>query len=62
MQDAKKKVILCFVSYYLPGFKSGGPLRTIANMVDHLAPDFDFWIVTRDRDLGDAHGYENIKK
>lgn len=27
----------CVVDYYLPGFKGGGPLRTIANMRPMLA-------------------------
>ncbi|MBD3842600.1 MAG: glycosyltransferase [Campylobacterales bacterium] len=55
-----KPKILTFVSYYLPGYKAGGPLRTIANMVDHLSNDFEFWIVTRDRDLGDEEPYTDI--
>jgi len=30
-------------------------------MVDHLNHDFDFWIVTRDRDLGDTSTYTGIQ-
>ena len=55
-----KLKILCFVSFYLPGYKAGGPLRTIANMVDHLAEDIEFFIVTSDRDLGDDEPYKGI--
>ncbi len=55
-----KPKILVFVGYYLPGYKAGGPLRTIANMVEHLGQDFDFWIVTRDRDQGDIDSYVNV--
>jgi len=29
-------------------------------MVDHLSDEFEFWIVTRDRDLGDTEAYSNI--
>jgi glycosyltransferase involved in cell wall biosynthesis len=54
-------VILTLVSSYLPGYKAGGPLRTIANMVDHLSDEFDFWIITRDRDVGDASPYPDIQ-
>ena len=54
-----KPKILIFVGYYLPGYKAGGPLRTISNMVDHLSKDFEFWIVTRDRDLGGEYSYIN---
>lgn len=52
--------VLCLVSYYLPGFKAGGPLRTISNMVEHLGDDFEFWIITRDRDLGDDLPYPDL--
>lgn len=55
-----KPVILAFVKYYLPGYKSGGPVRTIANMVDHLGDYFDFRIVTEDRDAGDTEAYSGI--
>lgn len=55
-----KLKILCFISYYYPGYKAGGPLRTIVNMVEQLSDEFEFWIVTRDRDLGDASPYENV--
>lgn len=56
-----KPVVLAFAAYYLPGYRGGGPIRTIANMVERLADDFDFRIVTRDRDLHDQCAYENVK-
>jgi len=52
--------ILCFVDYYIPGYKGGGPLRTIQNMVSELGNEFDFWIVTRDRDYLDTGPYTNL--
>lgn len=55
-----KPIILTFVGHYLPGYKFGGPLRTIANIVHHLGQEFDFRIVTRDRDLRDDKAYEGI--
>lgn len=53
-----KPKILIFVSYYLPGFKAGGPIRSIANLVELFAQEYEFLIVTRDRDSGDAAPYE----
>ncbi|HJP60776.1 MAG TPA: glycosyltransferase, partial [Gemmatimonadaceae bacterium] len=44
--------ILCFADYYLPGFKAGGPIRALSNLVDALAGDIEFHIVTREYDLG----------
>ncbi|MBM0171285.1 glycosyltransferase family 4 protein [Altererythrobacter sp. C41] len=52
--------ILTFVGHYLPGYKAGGPIRTVAAMVDQLGDDFAFHIVTADRDLGDDAPYQNI--
>jgi len=54
-------IILTFVGYYLPGYKAGGALRTIANMVDHLGDELEFKIVALDRDLDDANPYPGIK-
>ncbi|MEZ5425532.1 MAG: glycosyltransferase family 4 protein [Pyrinomonadaceae bacterium] len=45
-----KPKILVVCDYYLPGYKSGGGMRTIVNMVDRLRDRFDFWIITRDHD------------
>jgi glycosyltransferase involved in cell wall biosynthesis len=56
-----RPIVLCFVDYYLPGFRAGGPTRTIANLVDMLGDEFDIRIVTRDRDFGDTKPYEGMK-
>lgn len=53
--------ILCFVSHYLPGYKSGGPVKSIYNLSEHLSRNFDFLIVTSDRDLNDTHPYSSIR-
>lgn len=55
-----RPVILTFAHYYLPGFKSGGPVRTIANMVEALGDEFEFRIVTSDRDFLDVAPYPGI--
>jgi len=61
MSVAAKPVILIFVGRYLPGFKAGGIISCVANIVNHLHGEFDFRIVTRDRDLGENNPYEGIK-
>jgi len=57
---ARKPVVLAFLHYYLPGYKSGGPIRTIANLVDTLGDEFDFRIVTSDRDATDTEPYPEL--
>lgn len=55
-----KPIILTFAAFYLPGYRGGGPIQTISNMVECLSDDFSFYIVTSDRDLGDAKSYPDI--
>jgi len=55
-----KPVILTFIGNYLPGYKAGGILRTIANTVDYLCEEFEFLIVTQDRDLLESAPYPDI--
>jgi glycosyltransferase involved in cell wall biosynthesis len=52
--------VFVLLEYYLPGYKAGGPLRTVSNMVDQLHDQFEFWIVTRDRDYADVVPYDGI--
>jgi glycosyltransferase involved in cell wall biosynthesis len=54
-----RKRVLCFTSYYLPGFKSGGPVRSLINFSEWLGDDLDIHIVTRNRDVGSTTPYEN---
>jgi glycosyltransferase involved in cell wall biosynthesis len=61
MNSAIKPIVLTFIGHYLPGYKAGGILRVTVNTVDHLCDDFEFRIVTRDRDLGDDTPYADIK-
>jgi glycosyltransferase involved in cell wall biosynthesis len=56
-----KPKVLTFTAFYLPGYRGGGPIRTISNMVDRLSDDFDFKIVTADRDAGDSSAYPDIQ-
>lgn len=57
-----KKRILVLSDYYLPGYKSGGGMRTIVNMVDRLKDRFEFFIVTRDHDGKlDRAQYNSVK-
>lgn len=53
--------ILVTTDFYLPGYRAGGPIRSIANLVDGLGDEFQFRIITRNRDLGVSVGYPNIQ-
>lgn len=50
--ESCRPVILIFVCHYLPGYRAGGPVRSISNLVAALGQEYTFKIVTSDRDLG----------
>lgn len=56
----KKRNILIMMGRYLPGYKDGGPVRTIKNLTDYLGQDYNFKILACDRDHGDEKSYDNI--
>jgi glycosyltransferase involved in cell wall biosynthesis len=56
-----KKTILVFSDWYLPGYKAGGPIRSVSAAVHYLRNDFNILIVTRDTDFGDARPYSTVR-
>lgn len=60
MKERKPKILI-LSDFYLPGFKSGA-LRTIANMVERMSDEFDFWILTGNRDSdGDQSCFADVR-
>ncbi len=57
---SRKPVILVFVRYYLPGYRAGGPVRSLSNLVRALESEYDFRVVCFDRDHGSDHPYPNL--
>jgi glycosyltransferase involved in cell wall biosynthesis len=55
-----RKRVLCFASYFLPGFRAGGPIRSLQRAIAALSEEFEFGVVTRDRDLGSDEPYSGI--
>ena len=57
----ERKKCLIFLRYYLPGFQSGGPVRSVSNLVDAIGDRFDFYIVTSNRDFLKAEPYDRVE-
>lgn len=53
--------IIAFTGFYLPGYKGGGPIKTIKNLFDQASDEIDFKLITSDRDLGDTSAYTSIE-
>ncbi|TAK53555.1 MAG: glycosyltransferase [Gammaproteobacteria bacterium] len=54
--------ILTLSICYLPGYKAGGPIKSIAGLVERLGDELKFKIVTMDRDWGDDSAYPSIAR
>jgi glycosyltransferase involved in cell wall biosynthesis len=43
-----------------PGFRGGGPIRSLAAIVDTISDGTDLWLITRDRDLRTPKPYPGL--
>jgi glycosyltransferase involved in cell wall biosynthesis len=55
-----KPRVLVVISHYLPGFRAGGPVRSIEGLSEQLGGELDLYILTLDRDKGDAERYRQV--
>jgi glycosyltransferase involved in cell wall biosynthesis len=58
MESNKRMKIAVLCDWYLPGYKAGGPIQSVANLVARL--DHEFHVITSDRDLGESEPYPSI--
>lgn len=61
MKDYKKSEILIITNKYLPGYKAGGPIKSVKNIVDFYGDKYNFRIIAKDRDSYDKKPYDNVK-
>lgn len=52
-----KKPLYIFTDWYLPGYKAGGPVRSVANMVSAIQLEYDIFIITRNTDWQGTEPY-----
>lgn len=43
-----------------PGFKAGGPIKSVAEVLDELDPSISCLLITSDRDLGDTEPFPDL--
>lgn len=46
--------------HYLPGTRAGGPVRSIASLVETLGDEIEFFILTHDHDFGTSEPYPGV--
>lgn len=52
--------VLVFTPHFLPGFKGGGPIKSVAMLLERLGPEITATVITADRDLGDEKPYPGL--
>ncbi|WP_341720193.1 glycosyltransferase [Micromonospora sp. FIMYZ51] len=52
--------VLATCGFFAPGFRAGGPIRSVMSMLDTLAPDVRLALVTSDRDFGCRQPYPGL--
>lgn len=55
----KQQHILVYTDWYLPGYRAGGPIRSLANLIDHMPHRFS--VVTRITDHHSDEPYAGIE-
>lgn len=52
--------VVITASVFEPGYKAGGPVKSVAEVLDRIAEDVSCLLVTSDRDLGDDRPYPGL--
>lgn len=55
-----KKNILVFIDWFWPGYLAGGPVQSIVSLVGYLGNEFNFKIVTTNKDLNSKEAYPSV--
>lgn len=59
MSDDRKRILIV-IDWFLPGYRGGGPITSIANLIDGLAGRYHFSVLTSDRDYGQKVPYADV--
>ena len=55
-----KKKILILSDWFYPGYKAGGPIQSIYNLVHALKTRYEIYVLTTNTDHGETKPYENV--
>ncbi len=56
----QKKVVVVLYEYFFPGYKAGGPIQSLVNMILALQDVYEFKVITTAFDLNETVVYSNI--
>jgi len=58
---SEKPTILIIIHHYVPGYRAGGTVRSVLNLVALLGDEFNFRILTYNHDKGESQPYLGIE-
>jgi glycosyltransferase involved in cell wall biosynthesis len=58
---SERKKILILIDWFYPGFKAGGPIQSVINLVRLINQDYDIYILTTDIDHGEKSPYPGLQ-
>jgi glycosyltransferase involved in cell wall biosynthesis len=61
LETPNKKTILVLYEFFFPGYKAGGPIQSLVNMMIALQHEYDFKVITTAFDLNETQPYQNIQ-
>jgi glycosyltransferase involved in cell wall biosynthesis len=61
VQHTRPPRVLCVIGAYLPGYKAGGPIKSLSSLINALSNELEFFVLTKDRDLNSNTPYPDIK-
>ena len=60
LKDMSQPRILAIADWYLPGYRGGGVVSALSNLIELVGDEFDFCVFTRDRDSTDKRPYTKV--
>ena len=52
--------VLLLTAFFLPGYKGGGPIKSISNLIESTSECVGYKVIASDRDLGDKFPYHEV--
>ena len=60
MDNTIKPSLLILYDYFYPGYKAGGPVQSLGNLIISIQNDYKIYVVTRSFDLNEEQPLKNI--
>lgn len=60
-EDKKKPKVLIMTEWFVPGFRAGGPIKSMATFCENMNDHLDIYVLTTNKDLGEQKPYPHVQ-